>query len=168
MVGKPYAAEIQVRDENDLAISKAVFQNGFPSLNSQAIRHHSWAASESLKKLARQAVNNFVANRFRTERRKFEQQLQLGGIFFEPGKYALRGICPKLTEPAAEPFGLKFIARGFSLRIAALFDHGIEEGLAKVGAECVAPCPTRALTFAKPDKPNDGLDVKIQSGSDQS
>lgn len=40
------------------------------------------------------------ASRFRTERRTFEQQVQPGGIIFEPGKCILCGICVKLTELA--------------------------------------------------------------------
>lgn len=87
------------------------------------------------------------AGRFRTERRKFEQQVQPGGIIFEPGKCILCGICVKLAEMAAEPLGLTFIGRGFDVRMAAPFDRSIEEGLQKVAAECVEQCPTGALVF---------------------
>jgi len=89
------------------------------------------------------------AGRFRSERKKFEQQLQPGGIIFEPGKCILCGICVKLTELAAEPLGLTFIGRGFDVRVAAPFDRKIEEGLSKVAAECVEHCPTGALVFAE-------------------
>jgi ferredoxin len=88
------------------------------------------------------------ANRFRSERREFEQQLQPGGIIFEPGKCILCGICVKLTEQAAEPLGLTFVGRGFDVRVVAPFDQAIEAGLQKVAAECVAHCPTGALVFA--------------------
>jgi ferredoxin len=87
------------------------------------------------------------ANRFRAERRKFEQQLQPGGIIFESGKCILCGICVKLTEMAAEPLGLTFIGRGFDVRVAAPFAHSVQEGLQKVAAECVEHCPTGALVF---------------------
>lgn len=86
-------------------------------------------------------------SRFRTERRKYEQQAQPGGIIFEPGKCILCGICVKLAEMAAEPLGLTFIGRGFDVRVAAPFDRSIEEGLSKVAAECVEQCPTGALVF---------------------
>ncbi len=89
------------------------------------------------------------ANRFRAERRKFEQQVQPGGILFEPGKCILCGICVKLTEMAAEPLGLTFIGRGFDVRVATPFNQEIEAGLQKVGAECVKHCPTGALVFGK-------------------
>ncbi|HEX5220949.1 MAG TPA: FAD-dependent oxidoreductase [Verrucomicrobiae bacterium] len=92
-------------------------------------------------------VYNADANRFRTERRTYEQQVQPGGIVFEPGKCILCGICVKLTEMAAEPLGLTFIGRGFDVRVSAPFNHAIDAGLQKVAAECVEQCPTGALTF---------------------
>ena len=94
-------------------------------------------------------VYNADANRFRTERRQYEQQEQPGGIIFEPGKCIVCGICVKLAEMAAEPLGLTFIGRGFDVRVSAPFDRTIEEGLQKVAAECVEQCPTGALVFAE-------------------
>lgn len=87
------------------------------------------------------------ANRFRGERRPFEQQRQPGGIVFEPGKCIVCGICVRLTELAAEPLGLTFIGRGFNVRVAAPFNRSIQEGLTRVAAECVRHCPTGALAF---------------------
>ena len=89
------------------------------------------------------------ASRFRAERKKFEQQLQPGGIIFEPGKCILCGICVKLTEMAAEPLGLTFIGRGFDVKVSVPFSSEIEAGLQKVAAECVEQCPTGALVFAE-------------------
>jgi ferredoxin len=91
------------------------------------------------------------ASRFRSERRTFEQQLQPGGVIFEPGKCILCGICVKLTELAREPLGLTFIGRGFDVRVAAPFHRSIQEGLQKVAEECVRHCPTGALEFQKDD-----------------
>jgi ferredoxin len=88
------------------------------------------------------------ASRFRSERRRFEQQLQPGGIIFEPGKCILCGICVKLTELAREPLGLTLIGRGFDVRVAAPMNHSIEEGLQRVADECVKHCPTGALVKA--------------------
>jgi ferredoxin len=87
------------------------------------------------------------ANRFRAERRPFEQHRQPGGVIFEPGKCIVCGICVKLTELAQEELGLTFIGRGFDVRVATPFNHTIEEGLQKVAVECVKQCPTGALTF---------------------
>jgi len=88
------------------------------------------------------------ANRFRSERRPFDQQLQLGGVIFEPGKCIVCGICVKLAEMAAEPLGLTFIGRGFDVRLAAPFDRAIEAGMMTVAEECVRHCPTGALALA--------------------
>jgi len=88
------------------------------------------------------------ASRFRQARRTFEQFVQPGGVIFEPGKCILCGICVQLTELAQEPLGLTFIGRGFDVRIAAPFNHRLEEGLKKVAEECVRYCPTGALVFA--------------------
>ncbi|MDO8542858.1 MAG: 2Fe-2S iron-sulfur cluster-binding protein [Opitutaceae bacterium] len=92
------------------------------------------------------------ANRFRSKRRTFEQQLQPGGVIFEPGKCILCGICVKLTETAREPLGLTFIGRGFNVRIGTPLNGTIEDGLQKVAAEVVHHCPTGALCFAAPDQ----------------
>jgi ferredoxin len=88
------------------------------------------------------------ASRFRAERRPFDQQLQPAGVIFEPGKCIVCGICVKLTEMAAEPLGLTFVGRGFDVRLAAPFDHTIQEGLRTAAGECVRHCPTGALVFA--------------------
>jgi ferredoxin len=90
------------------------------------------------------------ANRFRGERRPFEQFVQPAGVIFEPGKCILCGICVKLTELAREPLGLTFIGRGFDVKIGAPLDHSIQDGLQKVAAECVKHCPTGALEWASP------------------
>lgn len=86
-------------------------------------------------------------NRFRGERRPFEQHLEHGDIIFEPGKCILCGICVQLAEQAREPLGLAFIGRGFDVKIGVPFSRKIDEGLQKVGRECVEACPTGALAF---------------------
>ncbi len=88
------------------------------------------------------------ASRFRSQRRPFNQQLQHGGLIFEPGKCIVCGICVKLAEMAGEPLGLAFIGRGFDVRVAAPFDRPIEEGMRAVAEDCVRHCPTGALALA--------------------
>jgi ferredoxin len=86
-------------------------------------------------------------NRFRHQRRQFDQDLRHGHVIFEPGKCILCGICVRLAELAREPLGLTFIGRGFEVRIGAPLDHTIAEGLQKAAEECVKHCPTGALAF---------------------
>lgn len=93
------------------------------------------------------------ASRFRADRKAFVQELQPGGVIFEPGKCILCGICVKLTELAREPLGLTFIGRGFDVRVSAPLNHTIEEGLQKVARECVHHCPTGALAFRESQSP---------------
>lgn len=88
-------------------------------------------------------------SRFRSQRRRFEQQKQPGGVIFEAGKCIVCGICVQLAEQAREPLGLTFIGRGFEVRLGAPFDRPIEEGLQKVARQCVENCPTGALAFGK-------------------
>lgn len=91
--------------------------------------------------------------RFRAARQPFAQQVQPGGVIFEPGKCILCGICVKLTETAGEPLGLTFIGRGFNVRIATPFHQSIEEGLQKIAAQCVQHCPTGALSMQEKRRP---------------
>ena len=93
------------------------------------------------------------ANRFKSTRRPFQQEVQPGGVIFEPGKCILCGICVKLTEMARERLGLTYIGRGFEVRVAAPFQHDIAEGLGNVAAECVTHCPTGALSFSEKQRP---------------
>jgi ferredoxin len=86
-------------------------------------------------------------NRFREQRRRFEQQLQHSQVIFEPGKCILCGICVQLSEQAREPLGLTFIGRGFEVRVGAPLNHTIADGLQKAAAQCVEHCPTGALAF---------------------
>jgi len=106
------------------------------------------------------------ASRFRSERKKFEQQLQPGGIIFEPGKCILCGICVKLTEMAAEPLGLTFIGRGFDVKVSVPFNGEVEAGLQKVAAECVEHCPTGALVFREKAAATSVSAVETHAGSD--
>ncbi|MGD0539233.1 MAG: FAD-dependent oxidoreductase [Verrucomicrobiota bacterium] len=89
-------------------------------------------------------------SRYRSQRRAFEQFVQPGGIVFEPGKCILCGLCVQIAERAREPLGLTFVGRGFDVRIAVPFNRSLDEGLQKVGRECVAACPTGALAFKEP------------------
>jgi len=86
-------------------------------------------------------------NRYKGERRLFEQYIQHPDVIYEPGKCIDCGLCIQIASEASESLGLTFIGRGFNVRVAVPFNHSIAEGLQKVSDQCVAACPTGALAF---------------------
>jgi len=92
-------------------------------------------------------IYNADPNKYKGERRKFEQQFQHKDIVYESGKCISCGLCIQITSRAKEPLGLSFIGRGFSVRVGVPFNRTLEEGLQKVAQECVEACPAGALVF---------------------
>ncbi len=87
------------------------------------------------------------ASAYKTGRRTFEQHLHDHGVIYEPGKCIDCGLCTQITRRAGEKYGLAFVGRGFNVRVVVPMGKTLSEGLAKVAAECVAACPTGALTM---------------------
>jgi predicted molibdopterin-dependent oxidoreductase YjgC len=85
-------------------------------------------------------------NRFRGQRAAFEQLAQHSLVIYEPGKCINCGLCIEIAARAQEPLGLTFVGRGFDVRVGVPFDRSMEEALSKVAAECIAACPTAALS----------------------
>ena len=69
-----------------------------------------------------------------------------GDVIYEPGKCIACGICVRITSTAKEPLGLTFIGRGFDVRIGTPLTPSLEAGLGSVAADCIAACPTAALS----------------------
>ncbi len=69
-----------------------------------------------------------------------------GNVTYEPGKCIACGICVRITTAAQEPLGLAFIGRGFDVRVGVPFGESLQTGLTQTAAECVAACPTGALS----------------------
>jgi len=84
---------------------------------------------------------------YKAGRRTFEQYFHDQGVIFEPGKCINCGLCVQITRRAGEKYGLTFVGRGFSVRVAVPMGKTLSEGLAKTAAECVAACPTGALAM---------------------
>jgi ferredoxin len=83
------------------------------------------------------------------ERRRFERDTTHPRVVYESGKCIDCGLCVAIASRAGEELGLTFVGRGFDVRVAVPFGEGIAEGLTRVAAECVAACPTGALTMRR-------------------
>jgi NADH dehydrogenase/NADH:ubiquinone oxidoreductase subunit G len=84
--------------------------------------------------------------RFKGERRDFEIDWTHPELVYESGKCIDCGLCVQIAAEAREAYGLSFIGRGFSVRVAAPFDENLVAGLREVGLACVDACPTGALS----------------------
>ena len=86
---------------------------------------------------------------FSGERPFFERDDTHAEVVHEPGKCIKCGRCIALTKEHEEELGLTYIGRGFHVRVGAPFDHKIREGIRKAADECVAVCPTGALSYKR-------------------
>ena len=92
-------------------------------------------------------------NRFPRERRPYEVVGRESSVLFEPGKCIKCELCIKIAERAQEPLGLAFVGRGFDILLSVPFEGEMDDALTKVAADCVAACPTAALSFAEGRRP---------------
>ncbi len=92
-------------------------------------------------------------NRFPRERRACEVIGRESSVFFEPGKCIKCELCIKIAEKAGEPLGLAFVGRGFDVQLSVPFDGDLDAALSKVASQCVAACPTAALSFSDQRRP---------------
>lgn len=85
--------------------------------------------------------------RYKAQRRRFQQDTQHAQVIYEPGKCIDCGLCIEIARRGGEPLGLTFVGRGFDVRVAVPLDRSMSEALDKMAAECVAACPTAALSL---------------------
>lgn len=85
--------------------------------------------------------------RYKDRRKPFRQDRQHAEVIYEPGKCIDCGLCIEIAAKAGEPLGLSFIGRGFDVRVGVPLDGSLREALQKTAAQCVAACPTAALSF---------------------
>ncbi|MBN1588448.1 MAG: (2Fe-2S)-binding protein [Pirellulales bacterium] len=72
------------------------------------------------------------------------------GVLYEPGKCIDCGLCIQIASSRRDLLGLTFIGRGFDVRVGVPFDGSLDEALGELAAECVAACPTAALSMDTP------------------
>lgn len=70
-----------------------------------------------------------------------------GSVIFEPGKCIRCGLCVAIAAKHGEEIGLALHGRGFDVEITVPFGKSLEEALEKSADECVAACPTAAISF---------------------
>lgn len=89
------------------------------------------------------------ARRYHDQRRPFQQDRQHARVIYEPGKCIRCGLCIQIAAEAGEPLGLTFVGRGFDVRVGVPLDGSLREALQNAAAQCVAACPTAALSWAE-------------------
>ncbi len=88
------------------------------------------------------------ASRFRAaEREPFVKNMQHEDVVFEPGKCIKCGLCVRISAGYDDAPGLAFFGRGADTRIMAPLGMELAVVLGKAAAECVAACPTGALSW---------------------
>jgi len=92
-------------------------------------------------------------NRYKGERAVLRLQYKDSNVLYEPGKCIVCGLCTAVTEAARAPLGLTFVGRGFDVRVGVPFNRSLEEALGELAEQCVAVCPTGALSFREGKTP---------------
>ncbi len=95
------------------------------------------------------------ASEYGVEKRKYttteERVYQViggdGDVIFEPGKCIKCGLCVEIARKHGEEIGLTFSGRGFDVEIKVPFGRALDQALQASAEECVAACPTAAISF---------------------
>jgi NADPH-dependent glutamate synthase beta subunit-like oxidoreductase/ferredoxin len=161
--GKPFSVRMGRLDEEELATLVAA---AGPAPRTEAADTTGFRPEEAIEQAARCLhcdcrglgdcrLKRYAArygadpNRYRGTRARFQRYAEHPFVVYEPGKCINCGLCIQIASRAGEPLGLSFIGRGFDVRVGVPFNRSLEEALSKVAAECVAACPTAALSPRK-------------------
>ena len=100
--------------------------------------------------LLRKHASSYAARQCRIPGQRHEfKRINAGAVIYEPGKCVRCGICIKVAEAKGKTVTPVFNGRGYEVELAAPLGHSMTEALEGVEAECVAACPTGALSHFK-------------------
>jgi ferredoxin len=165
---KPFSTRIGRLEEDELALYLAGASQA-PRRDPAAGDHGGFTSPEALEQAARclhcdcrglktcklryySDLYGADPRRYKADRRPFRQDRQHAQVIYEPGKCIQCGLCIEIAQKAGEPLGLGFIGRGFDVRVGVPLNGTLREALQKAAAQCVAACPTAALSWAE-EKP---------------
>jgi ferredoxin len=113
----------------------------------------------------RQYAEEYAADQRRftfKERKRIQKIVQHELVIYEPGKCIKCGLCVRIAEKAGEKLGLTFVGRGFDVRVEVPFGEPFNLGLEKAAGECIAACPTAALSWRDRNRRNRTPSQKIK------
>lgn len=100
--------------------------------------------------LLRKYASSYAAQQCRIPGQRNEfKRINAGEVIYEPGKCVRCWICIKVAEAKGKTVTPVFNGRGYEVELTAPLGHSMAEALDGVGAECVAACPTGALSHSK-------------------
>jgi ferredoxin len=88
-------------------------------------------------------------------------------VRYEPGKCISCGLCVQIARREGESLGVTFVGRGFSVRVDVPWNSGLAEGLQQAASQCVAACPTGALSMRGKAATTDGWPVQPTPEADR-
>jgi NADPH-dependent glutamate synthase beta subunit-like oxidoreductase/ferredoxin len=102
-------------------------------------------------------ADEYDANRKRfagQQRKLITRSVQHDLVVYEQEKCIRCGLCVDITRAHGESVGMTFVARGFDVHISVPFSGTVKEAITTTAGECVAACPTGALSWKDREERN--------------
>ncbi len=155
-VDKAQLEAMRVHNENRAAAEAGVPEAGWADSQEEAGRClHCDCRKRSTCRLRRWATEYGVEMRKYSgaEAPEFRIIGREGDVVLEPGKCIKCGLCVEIARKYGEDIGLTFIGRGFGMEIRVPFGETLANGIRESAAECIAACPTAAISWRREVEP---------------